>query len=39
MKNSFFYGSGIHWFFNQELDKYRRKFIENKSLWFSYVMF
>lgn len=28
MKNSVFYGSGIQRFYNQELDKYRRKFIE-----------
>ena len=38
MKNSVFYGSGIQWFFNQELGKHRKKFIENKNLWFSYVM-
>ena len=36
MKNSVFYGSGIIRFYNQELDKYRRKFIEleeNKHRW------
>lgn len=40
MKNSVFYGSGINRFYNQELDKFRRKFIElevNKNRWQYYV--
>jgi hypothetical protein len=41
MKNSVFYGSGIQRFYNQELDKYRRKFIEleeDKHRWFYLVI-
>ena len=41
MKNSVFYGSGIQRFYNQELDKYRRKFIEleeDKHRWFFLVI-
>ena len=40
MKNSVFYGSGINRFYNQELDKFRRKFIEleaNKNRWQYYI--
>ena len=40
MKNSVFHGSGIQRFYNQELDKYRRKFIEleeDKHRWFFLV--
>ena len=40
MKNSVFYGSGINRFYNQELDKFRRKFIEleaDKHRWQHYV--
>lgn len=42
MKNSVFYGSGIQRFYNQELDKYRRKFIEleeDKHRWLFLVCF
>ena len=42
MKNSVFYGSGIQRFYNQELDKYRRKFIEleeDKHRWLFLVSF
>jgi hypothetical protein len=40
MKNSVFYGSGIQRFYNQELDKLRRKFIEleeSKRHWSFHV--
>jgi hypothetical protein len=40
MKNSIFYGSGIQRFYNQELDKLRRKFIEleeGKRRWSFHV--
>ncbi len=40
MKNSIFFGSGIQRFYNSELDKFRRRFIElehNKQRWQFYV--
>ena len=40
MKNSIFFGSGIQRFYNSELDKFRRRFIElehDKQRWQFYV--
>ena len=41
MQNSVFYGSGIQRFYNQELDKFRRRFIEKEEeqrRWYNLVL-